>query len=98
MTPSWASFAAAGRDPDHHPEHPESFDIHRPSKEHLAFGHRVHLCLGAQLARLEAEVALPALFGRFPKMSLAVALDELRPVESFISNGHPQAPVVMRPA
>ncbi|MGX4693654.1 cytochrome P450 [Streptomyces sp. JNUCC 63] len=93
-----ASFAAAGRDPDHHPEHPESFDIHRPNKERLAFGHRLHFCLRAQLARLKAEVALPALFGRFPDMSLAVALDELRPVESFISNGHRRLPVVMRPA
>lgn len=91
------AYAAAGRDRDHH-EDPASFDVRRSGKEHLAFGHGVHFCLGAQLARLEAEVALPALFERFPQMTLAVAPDELRPVESFISNGHRSLPVRLRPA
>lgn len=92
-----AAHAAAGRDPEHHDD-PERFDLRRTSKEHVAFGHGAHFCLGAQLARLEAEVALPALFDRFPDMSLAVAPDELRPVESFISNGHRSLPVRLRPA
>jgi cytochrome P450 len=92
-----AAHAAAGRDPNCHPDHPERFDIRRHSKEHVAFGHGVHFCLGAQLARLEAEVALPALFGRFPDISLAVEPDELRPVESFISNGHRSVPVQLWP-
>lgn len=88
----------AGRDPHHHPDSPECFDVRRHSKAHLAFGHGVHFCLGSQLARLEAEVALPALFDRFPDMSLAVAPDALPPVESFISNGHRTLPVRLWPA
>lgn len=87
-----AGHAGAGRDPDHHAD-PERFDIRRPNKEHLAFGHGVHYCLGAQLARLEAEVALPALFDRFPGLALAIEPEALRPVESFISNGHRSLPV-----
>jgi cytochrome P450 len=56
----------------------------------------VHYCLGAPLARLEAEIALPALFDRFPDIKLAVAPDELEPSQSFISNGHVALPVNLR--
>jgi 2-hydroxy-5-methyl-1-naphthoate 7-hydroxylase len=59
----------------------------------MAFGYGVHFCLGASLARLEAQIALPALFDRFPEMTLAVHPDELLPVESFISNGHRTLPI-----
>ena len=83
-----ASYAAAGRDPARHGEDSEGFDITRANKDHLAFGHGVHHCLGAPLARLEAEVALPALFDRFPDLTLAVDPAELEPIGSFISNGH----------
>lgn len=71
------------------------FDITRPNKEHLSFGHGAHFCVGAHLARLEAEVALPSLFGRFPDLARAVDPGELRPVESFISNGHRALPVLL---
>ncbi|MEU9845020.1 cytochrome P450, partial [Actinomadura sp. NPDC048032] len=67
----------------------------RANKEHISFGHGVHYCVGSHLARLEAEIALPALFGRFPDLALAVDPAELRPVESFISNGHRTLPVVL---
>jgi 2-hydroxy-5-methyl-1-naphthoate 7-hydroxylase len=88
-----ASYAAAGRDPDHHGATADEYDINRGDKTHLAFGHGVHYCLGAPLARLEAEVALPALFARFPDLALAVPAEDLRPLESFISNGHDTLPV-----
>ncbi|MFD0686260.1 cytochrome P450 family protein [Actinomadura fibrosa] len=93
-----AAYAAAGRDPAVHGDDADRFDITRASKEHLSFGYGVHFCVGAHLARLEAEVSLPALFERFPDMALAVAPDELRPVESFISNGHRALPVFLAPA
>lgn len=88
-----AAYAAAGRDPGYHGPTADRFDVLRPTKEHLAFGHGVHFCLGAPLARLEAEIALPALFARFPELALAVPQEELAPVESFISHGHRSLPV-----
>jgi cytochrome P450 len=53
--------------------------------------------LGAPLARLEAEIALPALFQRFPKLRLAASPAELGAVSSFISNGHARLPVYLEP-
>ncbi|MGW3634620.1 cytochrome P450 family protein [Streptomyces sp. NPDC005122] len=81
-------YAAAGRDPDVHGETADEFDITRPTRrDHLAFGHGTHYCLGAPLARLEAETALKALFQRFPGLTLAVPQGELQPIESLVSNG-----------
>jgi cytochrome P450 len=91
-----AGYAAAGRDPEVHGDTAGRFDLTRADKTHLSFGHGVHHCLGAPLARIEAEVALPALFGRFPDLALAVPADELEPVHSFISNGHSTLPVRLR--
>jgi cytochrome P450 len=88
-----ASYAAAGRDRAVYGETADEYDITRPEKAHLAFGHGVHYCLGAPLARLEAEVALPALFDRFPGIELAVPAKDLKPSHSFISNGHQSLPV-----
>ncbi|MEV6777476.1 cytochrome P450 family protein [Streptomyces syringium] len=87
-----AAYAAAGRDPQLYGDTADDFDLTRADKDHLAFGHGVHHCLGAPLARLEAAVALPALFARFPELTLAAAPGELSPVESFISNGHRALP------
>ncbi|MFD4476541.1 cytochrome P450 [Streptomyces sp. NPDC058471] len=92
-----ASYAAAGRHPDLHGTTAETFDVTRVSKTHLAFGHGVHVCLGAALARMEGEIALRGLFTRFPDPALAVPASALRPGESFISNGHRELPVVLRP-
>jgi cytochrome P450 len=92
-----AAYAAAGRDPVRHGEEADRFDVTRLDKEHLAFGHGVHFCLGAPLGRLEARVALPALFDRFPDLRLAVSDEELSPVESFISNGHHTLPAHVHP-
>ncbi|MFF0498351.1 cytochrome P450 [Nocardia aobensis] len=88
-----ASLAGAGRDRKVHGDNADVFDAGRPSKEHLAFGYGVHHCLGAPLARLEAAIALPALFARFPDMELAMDPAELRPIPSIVTNGHREIPV-----
>nr|WP_318552164.1 cytochrome P450 [Kitasatospora fiedleri] len=89
-----ASYAAAGRHPARHGDSGAEFDVTRRSKDHLAFGHGPHFCLGAPLARLEARTALRALFARFPRLALA-SDTVLEPVESLISNGHRTLPVLL---
>ncbi|WP_336049085.1 cytochrome P450 family protein [Streptomyces sp. CA2R101] len=91
-----ASYAAANRHPRWH-RHPDRFDVTRPSKEHLAFGHGVHFCLGAPLARLEVAAVLRLLFERFPDIQLAAGPHELKRLPSLISNGHTTVPVRLRP-
>ncbi|WP_227980937.1 cytochrome P450 family protein [Nocardia spumae] len=88
-----ASLAGAGRDRKVHGDTADAFDAGRRSKQHLAFGYGVHHCLGAPLARLEAAIALPALFGRFPELELAIDPAELRPIPSIVTNGHRDIPV-----
>ncbi|AYF76956.1 cytochrome P450 [Nocardia yunnanensis] len=91
-----ASYAGASRDPKIHGETADEFDIRRETRDqHVAFGHGAHHCLGAPLARLEASIALPALFARFPHLRLATDAKELRPMGSFISNGHVTLPVLL---
>ncbi|MEU7432530.1 cytochrome P450 [Streptomyces sioyaensis] len=86
-------YAAAGRDPAFHGDTAADFDIRRSDPEHLAFGHGVHHCLGAPLARMEARIALPALFARFPDIQLAVPAEELAATDGFISGGLRRLPV-----
>ncbi|MEU0785853.1 cytochrome P450 [Streptomyces sp. NPDC006173] len=60
---------AADRDGTRYPA-PDRFDIRREARGHLAFGHGIHYCLGAPLARLEARVALGSLLERCPDLAL----------------------------
>ena len=55
----------------------DELDVTRSDNKHLAFGHGIHYCLGAPLARVEGKIALQALFGRFPDLRLAVPESEL---------------------
>ncbi|MFI1168201.1 cytochrome P450 [Streptomyces sp. NPDC020801] len=87
------TYAAAGLDPAHYGDDADVFDATRGADDHLAFGIGVHRCIGAPLARLEALTALPALFGRFPDLRLAVDPGELRQVPSFIAFGWQEVPV-----
>ncbi|POX49804.1 cytochrome P450 [Streptomyces sp. Ru71] len=68
--PVLVGLTAVGRDTDRFPD-PDRFDIRRDTRGHLAFGHGIHYCLGAPLARLEARVALTSLLNRTPALELA---------------------------
>lgn len=67
---------AANRDPAL-TDDPDLFDVSRPANPHLGFGHGIHHCLGAPLARMEMRIAFPALLQRFPTLHLAVPDDEV---------------------
>jgi cytochrome P450 len=72
------SLSGADRDPAWAGPEPDRFDPSRsPAGVHLAFGHGMHRCVGAELARLELRIVLPALFRRFPDLALAVPEEEL---------------------
>lgn len=97
--PIMISYGAAGRDQSVHGSNADAFDAARPTRTtHLAFGHGPHFCLGAPLAILEANIALAALFSRYPHLALAAPADRLEPLPSFISNGHRTLPVLLTPA
>ncbi len=64
------SLAAASRDPLHFPD-PDRFDIRRRAQGHLGFGHGLHHCLGAPLARVEAEIAVRRLLAQRPALAFA---------------------------
>jgi len=64
------SLRGANRDPEAFPD-PDRFDVSRKRAAHMAFGGGAHICIGAPLARLEAQVAIPRLLERFPNLRLA---------------------------
>ena len=74
----WGMLAAANRDPEVFSD-PDRFDVERQPNEHLAFGGGPHFCLGAYLARLEAQIAIGSLVGRFRDLELASQLVEWGP-------------------
>ncbi|HEX6454483.1 MAG TPA: cytochrome P450 [Trebonia sp.] len=90
------SFGAASNHPKHQGPSAGQFDATRPDKSHIAFGHGVHFCLGAPLARAEGAIALAGLFNRFPALRLAVPPADLEPVPSILGNGHVALPVHLR--
>jgi cytochrome P450 len=79
-----ALVAAANRDPAVFAD-PDDLDVGRRDNRHLSFSAGMHYCLGAALARLEGEVAFPALLRRFPRLELADPDPELR--EHFVLRG-----------
>jgi cytochrome P450 len=85
---------SANRDPARFPG-PEQLDLDRDTSGHIAFGHGIHYCLGAPLARMEAEIALGTLLDRFPGMSLAARPEELRWRSVSLINGLESLPVLL---
>ncbi|MGV9556744.1 cytochrome P450 family protein [Streptomyces sp. NPDC003522] len=91
------SYAAIGRDEEAHGPSAGVFDITRDTaNRHIAFGHGPHVCPGAALSRLEAGVALPALYARFPALDLAVPAAELRNKPVVTQNDLYELPVTLR--
>ncbi len=70
-------------------------DVGRTPNHHLTFGHGVHHCLGAPLARLEGQIALSTLLTRFPRLHCAVPLEELTWRPNFLFHGLTELPVVL---
>jgi cytochrome P450 len=75
-TPVLVSPGAANRDPDRFPS-PDHLDLDRDATGNLSFGHGIHRCVGAPLARAEAEIALQSVLSRFPRLRLAMAPEQL---------------------
>jgi cytochrome P450 len=92
------SLAAANRDPARY-ANPETLDTTRTDTSHLAFGHGIHHCLGARLARLETATALTTLHSRFPAMRLAVPRSALHWAhgDGLVLRGLTELPVILRP-
>ncbi|MFF3625391.1 cytochrome P450 [Streptomyces sp. NPDC002467] len=89
------SFGAIGRDEEQFGENADAFDVTRTPNRHISFGHGPHVCPGAALSRLEAGVALPALYARFPGLRLAVSREELRNKPVVTQNDLFDLPVVL---
>lgn len=84
--------AAANRDPRRH-ANPNSFDIHRGDVQHLTFGYGLHYCLGANLARLEGEVALDEMLKRWPEWDVDLSDSRLSPTSTV--RGWERLPMVI---
>lgn len=86
------SLVAANRDPAKY-ENPDQLDVTRSAQGHVAFGHGIHFCLGAPLARLEFDVALTQLLARFPNLTLAAEPETLVWRDSTLIRGLHTLPV-----
>jgi len=86
------SLVAANRDPEKY-ENPDQLDVTRSAQGHVAFGHGIHFCLGAPLARLEFDVALTQLLARFPNLELAAEPETLVWRDSTLVRGLHTLPV-----
>lgn len=84
--------ATANRDPNRF-ESPAELDITRADSAHVTFGHGIHHCLGAPLARLEARIAIDHLLDRFPNLRLAAPDEEPARFPSLLLNGMSTLPV-----
>ncbi|MFF4158457.1 cytochrome P450 [Streptomyces sp. NPDC001678] len=88
--------AAADRDPERFTD-PDTLDLSRRDNQHLGYGHGIHYCLGAPLARLEGQAAIATLLRRLPDLSLAAEPDDLRWRGGLIMRGLRTLPVEFTP-
>ncbi|AXE81084.1 cytochrome P450 family protein [Streptomyces atratus] len=90
--PVLISLAGADRDPGRYPE-PDRFDIRRDAQGHLAFGHGLHFCLGAPLARMEGRIAIRTLLERCPRLALDADAGEPDWLPGMLIRGVRELPV-----
>ncbi|MCF3105527.1 cytochrome P450 [Streptomyces roseoverticillatus] len=88
--------AAADRDPERFAD-PDTLDLSRPDNQHLGYGHGIHYCLGAPLARLEGQAALATLLRRLPDLRLNAEPEDLRWRGGLIMRGLRTLPVAFTP-
>ncbi|AZQ71948.1 MULTISPECIES: cytochrome P450 family protein [Streptomyces] len=88
--------AAADRDPERFAD-PDTLDLSRRDNQHLGYGHGIHYCLGAPLARLEGQAAIATLLRRLPDLSLAAEPEDLRWRGGLIMRGLRTLPVEFTP-
>ncbi len=84
--------SAANRDPEAYPD-PDRLMLRRDGPPHLAFGFGMHICLGFPLARLEGQIALPAVLGRWREIELAVPETRLEWLKSTVFRGMTAMPL-----
>lgn len=94
--PVWVVLASASRDPERFAA-ADDFDITREPRGHMAFGHGIHFCLGAPLARLEARIAIGTLLERCPHLALDCATDAFTWRSGMLIRGTEQLPVRWTP-
>ncbi|MDH6589508.1 cytochrome P450 [Streptomyces sp. SAI-133] len=92
--PVLVALGAANRDPGRFPS-PDLLDLDRDAAGHLAFGHGVHRCVGAPLAKAEAEIALRAVLTRFPGIRLAEPAERLQWRRTRLVRGLSALPVMV---
>jgi cytochrome P450 len=86
------SLPSANRDPARFTR-PDELDFDRPRRTHLAYGYGIHHCVGLPLARMEMNIAFPALLKRFPTLKLAISFDEVSYRRSNVTYGVHSLPV-----
>ncbi|MFD8607396.1 cytochrome P450 [Streptomyces sp. NPDC059631] len=92
--PVLVALGAANRDPERFPS-PDLLDLDRDAAAHLSFGHGIHRCVGAPLAKAEVEIALRTVLTRFPGIRLAAPTDQLDWRRTRLVRGRATLPVLV---
>ncbi|MEV5546095.1 cytochrome P450 [Streptomyces sp. NPDC052309] len=88
---------STNRDTGQFPDRPDELDLDRPKPAHLSFGHGIHYCSGAHLAKVITEIAARRLFERFPDARLAVDPARLEYQQNVVVRPLKALPVLLRP-